>query len=234
MRVAAVGDLHCTADSAGLMRTLLAGVEREADVLAMAGDLTNMGYPEEMRVLLADLAALKLPKVAVIGNHDHENDHAPELVAMMEEAGVCVLDCTTCAIGGVGFVGTKGFCGGFGSRRIEEFGETTLKAFVRESVREALRLEQALAGMTEERRVAILHYAPIRATLAGESEELFPFLGTSRLADALDRHGVDLVLHGHAHHGRVEGETGGGTPVFNVARFVLHRATGRHYRVFEI
>jgi Icc-related predicted phosphoesterase len=234
MRIAAIGDLHCTASSAGMVRSLLAGVEDEADVVVLAGDLANVGLPEEIEVLLRDLAAIPLPVIAVVGNHDHENDKADLLVRMMQDSGVCVLDCTSCEIGGVGFVGTKGFCGGFYRRRIATFGERALKDFVQESVDEAERLEAALATLTTERKVAVMHYSPIRETLSGESEELFPFLGTSRLADALDRFRVDVVFHGHAHHGSPQGHTPAGIPVYNVARFVLARYGHTAYYVHEV
>lgn len=234
MRIAAIGDLHYREDSAGLVRTILADVEQEAEVLVLAGDLADKGRPEEMAVMLADLRALKIPIVAVIGNHDHESDKPMALIAMMRDAGICVLDCETCEINGVGFVGTKGFCGGFGARTIATFGERALKSFVGTSLAEAMRLEKALDAMTASRRVAIMHYSPVRETLAGESVELYPFLGTSRLAEVLDKCGVDFVVHGHAHHGHPQGSTPGGIPVYNVSRFVLERETGRHYRVLEV
>ncbi|MEG6549157.1 metallophosphoesterase [Desulfocurvibacter africanus] len=234
MRIAAIGDLHYKEDSAGLADTILAGVEREADVLLLAGDLADKGRPEEMAVMLADLRKLSIPIVAVVGNHDHESDQHALLYAMMRDAGICVLDCETCEIDGVGFVGTKGFCGGFGARTIATFGERALKSFVGTSVAEAVRLEQAISAIRSERRVAILHYSPIRETLAGESVELYPFLGTSRLAEVLDKCGVNFVVHGHAHHGHPDGSTPGGIPVYNVSRFVLERETARCYRVLEV
>lgn len=234
MRIAAIGDLHCTVESRGRTRRLLAGVEEAADVLCLAGDLANVGLPEEMEVLLEDLRGLTLPIVAVVGNHDHENDQCPGLTEMMRQAGVCVLDSTVCEIGEAAFVGTKGFCGGFGKRQIAVFGEQALKTFVLTSEEEAERLGAAARTMRAEKRVALLHYAPIRDTLRGESEELYPFLGASRLADVLDRSGVNVIFHGHAHHGSPEGRTPGGALVFNVARFVLEREYGRAYRVFEI
>lgn len=234
MRIAAIGDLHYKEDSAGLAATILADVEREADVLLLAGDLADKGRPEEMAVMLRDLRGLTIPIVAVIGNHDHESDQHMLLLGMMRDAGICVLDCESCEIGGVGFVGTKGFCGGFGARTISTFGERALKSFVGTSIAEAARLEKALSALPVKRRVAILHYSPVRETLAGESVELYPFLGTSRLAEVLDKCGVDFIVHGHAHHGHPSGSTPGGIPVYNVSRFVLERETARHYRVLEL
>jgi hypothetical protein len=234
MRIAAIGDLHYKADSAGLLLRLLDGVGEDVDVLVLAGDLTDMGRMNEVEVLLNDLRRIDFPIIGVVGNHDHESDQHRELVALLEKAGICVLDCTSCEIEGVGFVGTKGFCGGFGDRKVDVFGEKAIKAFVHESIQEAERLSQALAQMKTDRRVAVLHYGPVKGTLSGEPEEIFPFLGTSRLADVLDRYGVDLVVHGHAHHGRSASETPGGIPVYNVARPVLMREWGKPFRVFEI
>lgn len=233
MRFAAIGDLHCRARSQGMVRELLAGVEGEADVLALAGDLTDTGLPEEMEVLLGDLRGFSLPILAVLGNHDHESDHAEQLVAMLRDSGICVLEATVCEIDGVGFVGTKGFCGGFDRLSVQPFGERALKSFIGESIDEAVALENAAAKL-EGTKVAILHYAPVPATLEGEARELYPFLGSSRLAGALDRQGVRLIVHGHAHHGSPVGATPHGAEVHNVSRFVRVRAGRRPYAVFEV
>lgn len=234
MRIAAIGDLHVTTTSAGLVTALLSGVEEVADVLVLAGDLTNIGLPEEMKVLLRDLKAFTLPIIAVTGNHDHENDHTEELVRMMRDAGICVLECTTCQVGEVGFVGTKGFCGGFGRWRVETFGEQALKAFVKQSVDEAAWLDSALASLQQKKKVAVMHYSPTRDTLKGESEEVYAFLGTSRLAEALDKHRVDAVFHGHAHHGSPRGRTQGDVIVYNVSRFVQTEFYRRTYQIVEV
>lgn len=234
MRLAAIGDLHCRARSEGVIRELLAGVEEEADVLALAGDLTDTGLPEEMEVLVRELAGLSLPLLAVLGNHDHESDHAEQLVAMLRDAGVCVLEATVCEIDGVGFVGTKGFCGGFDRLSVQPFGERALKAFIRASIDEAVALENAAAKLDTPPKVAILHYSPVPGTLEGEARELYPFLGSSRLAGALDRQAFDLIVHGHAHHGCREARTPRGTPVHNVCRFVRARAGERPYAVFDL
>ncbi len=234
MKIAAIGDVHCRARCDGEIRAMLDGVEREAEVLLLAGDLTHRGRVEEMEALLRELRGLGLPLIAVDGNHDHENDQAELLLKMMEGRGVHVLRGTSTVIRGVGFVGVKGFCGGFDQRRVQAFGEAAIKAFLQETVREVLSLETALERVETPRRVALLHYSPIRATLAGESPEIFPFLGSSLFADALDRHGVDLAVHAHSHDGAPEGRTPGGIPVYNVSRFVVERATGRSYRVFEV
>lgn len=234
MKVAAIADLHCREDSAGEILRLLAGIEEAADVLVVAGDLTDTGLATEMEVLLDDLEALDLPVVAVLGNHDHESDCGPRLVVMLHEAGVRVLDATACEIDGVGFAGTKGFCGGFEERLVQPFGERALKAFIQTGIEEAVRLEGALSKLECERKVAVLHYAPVRETLNGESPELYPMLGSSRLANALDRHSVNAIVHGHAHHGSPEGRTARGVPVHNVSRFVRQRAGLPPYLVLEV
>jgi hypothetical protein len=233
MKVAATGDLHCRVGSRGAIRRLLDGVE-EADVLLLAGDLTNLGLAEEMEVLLAELEHLSPHKVAVTGNHDHESDQHDLLVHMMRSAGVHVLDADAWVFDGVEFIGAKGFCGGFGRHRLQPFGEGLLKTFIGASISEVVRLESALESSTSSRRVALLHYAPIPGTLEGEHPEVYPFLGFSLLGDALDRHGVDMIVHGHAHHGVPEGRTPGGIPVRNVSRYVLERHHGRAYTIFEV
>jgi uncharacterized protein len=234
MRIAAIGDLHYTKDSMGLAERLLPEINRKADVLLFAGDLTNMGRVEEMEVMIRDLQRIKLPLMAVVGNHDHQSDQVEELISMMRQSGICVLDCTTCEIDGVGFVGTKGFCGGFGRAQVAVFGERALKSFVQESIMEAMRLEKALQELGTRHKVALMHYSPIRETLVGETPDLFPFLGTSRLAEVLDSFGVDLVFHGHAHHGSPQGRTKAGVPVHNVSRFVQMAHREQAFVVHEL
>ena len=234
MRIAAVADLHCSAESARELKSLFYEAGQEAELLVLAGDLTNMGRVEEMQILLEMLRSVRVPIVAVAGNHDHESDQLDTLVAMMTESGIHVLDGSTCEVKGVGFVGTKGFCGGFGNLAVQPFGEQALKHFIRSSIDEAAHLENAITKMPTRPLVAVLHYAPIKQTLEGESPELFAFLGSSLLAAALDRHDVDLILHGHAHNGSLEGRTEGGIPVHNVCRFVQKRFTKRPYALIDI
>ena len=217
MRVAAVGDLHCTKTSQGAYQPLLAAASAGADVLLLCGDLTDYGLPDEARVLVRELsAALRIPAVAVLGNHDYESGQQEEVVAILREGGVTVLDGDGCEVGGLGIGGVKGLGGGFGERALQPWGEELFKRFVRETVDEALKLETALARLRTARRVAILHYSPIQGTVEGEPPELYPFLGSSRLEEPLNRYSVDLVFHGHAHHGRPEGQTRAGVPVYNV------------------
>jgi Icc-related predicted phosphoesterase len=235
VRVAAIGDLHTRPASNGLIRSLLEGLEGKADVLILAGDLTDNGDPEEAKLLVEELSFLKIPILAVLGNHDHESGKADELAEIFREGGIIMLDGTSYELEGVGFVGTKGFCGGFGKTLIQPFGEAALKTFIKTSIDEAIQLENALVKLDAcSRRVAVLHYAPIRETLLGEPEELFPFLGSSRLCNALDRQGVSLIVHGHAHHGSPFGTTSTGIPVHNVSRFVQLQHNGHAYCIFDI
>jgi uncharacterized protein len=234
VRIAAIGDLHYTKESHGFASRVMQGVNENADVLLLAGDLTNMGRVEEVEVMIQDLQYIRVPILAVVGNHDHQSDQVEMLISMMRQGGICVLDCSSCEVGGVGFVGTKGFCGGFGRAQVAVFGEQALKSFVQESIMEAMRLEKTLQGLKTSQKVAVMHYSPIRETLVGETPDLFPFLGTSRLAEVLDRHGVNLVFHAHAHHGSPQGWTKGGIPVHNVARFVQMAHRERAYVIEEI
>lgn len=222
VRIAAVGDVHCSTESAGAFQSLFAHVADNADVLLLVGDLTNFGTPDEARVLAREIApAGRMPILAVLGNHDVESDTAPELVKILGDAGVVFLDGATREIHGIGFAGVKGFCGGFGRRSLAPWGERIVKQFVDETIQEALRLEKAMAQLRTDQKVVLLHYAPIHATCVGEPEEIIPFLGSTRLEDPIDRYRATMVFHGHAHHGTHEGRTKGGVPVYNVAMKVM-------------
>ena len=223
MRIAAVGDLHVTKESAGALRPYFAQLEGRADVLLLAGDLTDYGLVEEAVVLAKELADVRIPMLAVLGNHDFESGHPEKVVRVLSEAGVRVLDGDSHVIDDVGFAGIKGFPGGFGRGTLGPWGEPTIKRFVKEALDEALKLESALARLRVDRRVALLHYAPIRATVEGEPLEIYPFLGCSRLEEPLERYPVTLAFHGHAHRGALEGRTRSGTPVYNVAMPLLRR-----------
>ena len=228
IRLAAVGDIHIGTDSAGTYRPHLEHLGERADVFLLAGDLTRRGDPDEARVLADELADLPVPTVAVLGNHDYHCDRADHVVKLLDDAGVRVLegDAATFAVDGstVGIAGVKGFGGGFAGACGSEFGEREMKAFMVHTREVATSLEDALRGLDTDVRVALLHYAPIEATLQGERLEIFPFLGSYLLAEAVDRAGADLVLHGHAHAGAERGVTPGGVPVRNVAQPVLKRA----------
>jgi Icc-related predicted phosphoesterase len=237
VRVAAVGDLHCTKTSEGQLQPLFAKMGESADVLVLCGDLTDYGTAEEARVLAKELTATKLPKLAVLGNHDYESNAADEVAGILaDSAGVVVLDGTAVEVLGVGFAGAKGFPGGFGPRALQAWGEALVKSFVAAAVEETLKLESALARLRTSGRVALLHYAPIGATVEGEPPEIYPFLGSSRLEEPINRHRPDVVFHGHAHRGRLEGATSGGVPVYNVALPLLRRSSPERppFRVVEV
>lgn len=235
MRIAATADLHFTAAQHQALLEQLNRVRDAADVLVLAGDLTNYGKPEEMEPLLNVIVRSRVPTVAVLGNHDYESGKQEELMRMMSTAGIKVLDGTAYERDGVGFAGTKGFVGGFGRSMLTAFGEAEIKQFVQASIDEAIKLERAMSQLRTPKRVVVIHYSPIAATVQGEAAEISPFLGTSRLAEVVDRHGADLVVHGHAHHGRSEGKTTGGCPVYNVAITLLQsQQPPASYRVFDV
>ena len=235
MRIAATADLHYSAQTQGLLKEQLGRVRDEADVLVVAGDLTNFGRPAEMEPLVNVLVRLRVPTIAVLGNHDYECGQEGELIRMMTSEGIKVLDGTGYERDGVGFAGTKGFVGGFGRGVLTAFGEPEIKAFVKASIDEAMKLERAMSQLQAAKRVVVLHYSPTVATVFGESPEIFPFLGSSRLAEVVDRHGAELVLHGHAHHGTLDGKTASGIPVHNVAITLLQaQQPSLAYRVFDI
>ena len=236
VRLAAVGDLHCTKTSQGAFQPMFARISEAADMLLLAGDITDYGLPEEARIAARELAALRLPIVAVLGNHDYESGKEDEVRQILVDAGVVVLDGDACEINGVGIAGVKGFGGGFGQRALGPWGETIIKQFVHAAVDEALKLEAALARLRTEHLVALLHYAPVQQTAEGEPLEIFPFIGSSRLEEPINRYPVSLVLHGHAHRGQLEGATKSGVPVYNVSMPLLARAFPDRpaFRIFEI
>jgi Icc-related predicted phosphoesterase len=235
MRIAATADLHFTAQRYTALRDELSKVRDEADLLIIAGDLTNYGQPSEMEPLINAIIRLRVPVVTVLGNHDFECGKEQELMRMLTAEGIKVLDGSAYERDGIGFAGTKGFVGGFGRGVLTAFGEPEIKTFVRASVDEAMKLERAMSQLRTNKRVVVLHYSPISATVQGEAPEIFPFLGTSRLAEVVDRHGADFVVHGHAHHGTLEGKTVGGIPVHNVAITLLQSQNPPMvYRVFDV
>jgi len=237
VRIAATGDLHHGRHVVpGSLQPLFAQATESADVLVICGDLTDYGLPEEARALAREItSALKIPAVAVLGNHDFESGQQAEIVKILFDAGVVVLDGDTTEVHGIGFAGIKGFCGGFGRRALGPWGEEIIKHFVREAVDEALKLESALARLRNDRLVAVLHYSPIQETVEGEPREIFPFLGCSRLEEPIGRFPVSVVFHGHAHHGQPEGRTGNGVPVFNVCASLMREVfPERPFRMIEI
>ncbi|MGC1370635.1 MAG: metallophosphoesterase [Candidatus Sulfotelmatobacter sp.] len=235
MRIAATADLHFNPQSYAKLKDQFERVRDEADILILAGDLTNYGQPEEMEPLLNVLVRLRIPAIAVLGNHDYESGKQEELFRMIVSAGIKILDGTAYVRDGVGFAGTKGFVGGFGRGMLTAFGEPEIKQFVQASIGEAIKLERAMSQLRTKKRVVVLHYSPIPETVQGEAPEIFPFMGTSRLAEVVDRHGADLVVHGHAHHGKIEGKTTTGVAVYNVAISLLQAQTPPSvYRIFDL
>jgi Icc-related predicted phosphoesterase len=237
VRVAAVGDLHCGKASQGAFYPFFAQVAEAADLLVLCGDLTDYGLPEEAEILVKEMTPLaKVPVVGVLGNHDYESGQQNEVRKILTGAGVTMLDGESCEIRGIGFAGAKGFAGGFGRGTLGAWGERAVKRFVQEALDEALKFESALARLKTLRRIAILHYAPIRDTVEGEPLEIYPWLGCSRLEEPLVRYPVDAVFHGHAHHGHPEGRARGDIPVYNVSMSLMHRTFPERppFRLMEI
>lgn len=236
MRLAAMADLHFTRTSSSQFREIFGAMRAAADVALLCGDLTDYGLVEEARLLVEEMSVLEdMPVIAVLGNHDYHSDQVDEVKQVLIDGGVLLLDGDACEIDGVGFAGAKGFAGGFDRGALEPWGEPAIKAFVQEAVDEALKLEGAVARLHSERRVAVLHYAPLVATVSEEPQQIFSWLGSSRLAEPLSRYPVDVVFHGHAHSGSPEGDLDG-TPVYNVSMPVLrrHQPEQRPFRIVEI
>lgn len=233
-RVAAIGDLHVRENQdLGPLRDLFAEMARTADVIVITGDVTDLGKPAEAELVATLLRTVHIPVVGVLGNHDYESGCVDEVKKILCEGGFKLLDGNSVEVGGVGFVGVKGFAGGFGARMLGSFGEPEIKTFVSESVAEAMRLELAMRGVRAKKAVVVLHYAPIQETVEGEPREIYPFLGSSRLAETIDRFDVSAIVHGHAHRGTYEGKTPRGAPVYNVASHI-EKPTGRPYALLEI
>ena len=237
VRVAAIGDVHCSPACRGVLQAMLAQVAASADVLALCGDLTNHGTPEEAHALVQELSGVgSLPVVAVLGNHDYEAGQVEEVRRIVSGAGIHLLDGSFVEIKGVGLVGAKGFGGGFERGTLSAFGEPAIKQFVQEAIDEVHKLESALARTKAEKKIAVLHYAPIRQTVEGEPPEIFAFLGSGRLEEPLNRYQVTACVHGHAHKGAPEGRTKTGIPVYNVAVPVMRTAYPNRppFRVMDV
>jgi Icc-related predicted phosphoesterase len=236
VRIAAVGDLHCTKDSVGSFGPWLGAVNERADILLLCGDLTDYGTADEVHVLAKELSVVRVPILAVLGNHDYETGGQDVVVKVLQEAGVKVLCGDTVEVCGIGFVGTKGFAGGFGTFTLGHWGEPSIKRFVQDALDETLKLEAGLARLRTEHRVVLLHYSPVRETVEGEPVEIHAFLGCSRLEEPLLRYPVSAVFHGHAHRGTLTGATGKGAPVYNVALPLLRRSFPDEppFRVIEL
>ena len=237
LRIGAIADIHYERDSCGEREELFTRISAETDVLVICGDLTSYGLKREAEVLAADLQAyVDVPLIVVLGNHDYEDGQAEAIREVIEEAGAFVLDGEAITVEGVGFAGVRGFGGGFDDWAVGAWGEDALKQFVQEGVSEAMKLEEALSRLQTERCVVLTHYAPIRETVEGESPEIFPFLGSSRLEEALEGFEVEVAFHGHAHVGAPAGHTSEDVPVYNVSLPVLEEAYPDRppFRTFEV
>ena len=224
LRIAAIADIHVKKTSQGVLQPIFAKASAEADVMLLCGDLTDYGDMEEARVLAREItSSLRIPALAVLGNHDFESGKQDEMSKLLTDAGVTMLDGNATEIHGVGFAGVKGFGGGFGRRSLGAWGEDIIKRFVHETIEESLKLEAALARLRTPQKVAVLHYAPIQATVEGEPPEIIAFLGSTRLEEPIDRYRVNTVFHGHAHHGSLEGRTKANAVVYNVAMPLLKK-----------
>lgn len=235
IRVAAAGDLHCRDIDHGRFRQFVKQVNEEADLLLLCGDLTDHGRVDEALVLAEELSALRVPAVAVLGNHDYECTKETELKHELQKVNVRCLDGDSFVFEKtLGVAGIKGFGGGFGRATLQAFGEPQTKAFVQEAVNEALKLEMCLGRLDLPKKIVIMHYSPIPTTIEGENPEIHSYLGSSRLMRPIDEYGADYVFHGHAHHGNLEGVTEKGIPVFNVAMPLLQRQRDRRFTVVEV
>ncbi|MDI1465310.1 metallophosphoesterase [Catellatospora sp. KI3] len=234
MRVAAVGDVHMDVDVLGRYRPRLLMLPEQADALLLAGDLTRHGTPAEAECVAKEFGDLGVPVVAVLGNHDHHTDQADEVADVLRQSGIAVLEGDGVVLdlpaGRLGVAGVKGFGGGFAGRCASRFGEREIKDFVGTTERSAQALESALLGLDCDVLVALTHYAPVPETLHGEPLEIYPFLGSYLLAQAIDAAPTALALHGHAHAGSERGMTPGGVPVRNVAHPVIRQA----YSVYQL
>jgi Icc-related predicted phosphoesterase len=227
-RIAAVGDIHVRETDKGKWVEFFREASRQADVLVLCGDLTNTGDEMEAEVLAGELKACTIPVIGVLGNHDYEKGRHKLIRATLQNDNVHILDGEAYVVGDVGFAGVKGFGGGFDNHMLSMFGEGAMKSFVQEAVEEALHLERALTRLDNEydniKKIAVMHYSPIRGTVVGEPEAIYPFLGSSRLAEPLNRKKVIAAFHGHAHIGTLEGSTSAGVKVFNVSKPILMKA----------
>lgn len=229
IRIAAVGDLHVRENDHGKWVDFFRQVSEQADILLLCGDLTDTGHLAEAEVFCQELRACSIPVIGVLGNHDYERDQQKTIKKMIEREDVYILDGESVVIDGIGFAGVKGFGGGFDKFMLSMFGESKIKEYVQEAVDDALRLDRALVRLDSDfidlqKKIVLLHYSPIKATVIGEPEEIFPFLGCSRLAEPLNRRQVLAAFHGHAHVGTMEGTTSKGVKIYNVSKNILQKA----------
>jgi Icc-related predicted phosphoesterase len=237
VRIAALGDVHCSKQPQESLQPLFQAIADAADICVLCGDLTDYGLAEEAKILMDQIShPFRIPLIAVLGNHDYEAGQQDAIREVLIKAGAIVLDGESCEVKGIGFAGIKGFAGGFGRGALGFWGEPAIKAFVQETLNESLKLESALARLRTRRKIVVMHYSPILGTVEGEPPEIFPYLGCSRLEEPLSRYPVTLVLHGHAHKGSPEGKTVGGVPVYNVSLPLLRKLNPDQppFRLIEI
>jgi len=227
-RIAAVADLHVKTTDKGIWAEYFREISKRADVFLIGGDLTYTGDEVEAQVLSEELKNCNIPVVVVLGNHDHEKGRQKLIRQIIQNENVHVLDGEFVVFGKIGIAGIKGFGGGFDNHMLSLFGEEAMKLFVKEAVNEALSLDRALKRLDEENegitKIVLMHYSPIKGTIAGEPEEVYAFLGCSRLEEPLTRYDVVAVFHGHAHKGFHEGATHNGVKVYNVAWPIMQKA----------
>jgi Icc-related predicted phosphoesterase len=235
-RIVALGDIHVGDTMHGAYAELFQKISAESDIFLMCGDLTQHGLADEAKVLAEELRSISIPKLAVLGNHDHESSRGNEIKAVLKDVGVIFLDEEIYEANGVGFTGIKGFGGGFGQYMLSYFGEQEVKAFVQAAIEETKQLEIGLGKLSHsEKKVVVMHYAPIYQTLIGEDTAIYPFLGATRFEEVIDRFGANLVFHGHAHYGSPHGKTAKGADVYNVAYPLMQRLHEKKpYKVIEL
>jgi len=235
VKIAALSDIHIKEDSSGLFQEVFASISQNADVLVLGGDLTDHGLPTQAHLLAKEFTFCRIPIVGVLGNHDYESGKQEEVKKILTEGGMKLLEDGPVEIEGIGFAGVKGFGGGFDNHMLGSFGEKTLKDFVQETINEALHLETSLGQLKTKHKVVVMHYSPLVATCIGEPPEIFPFLGSSRLSEPINRFEASVVFHGHAHFGSPEGKTMKKIPVYNVAYPLMQKLSpDKPYKVIEL
>lgn len=238
-KIAAMADIHTKNTDKGILRATFERINEEAQVLLICGDLTDTGDEDEAKILGEGLAALQVPVVGVLGNHDYEKGRHKIIKQILMDHGMIILDGEAAVVENVALAGVKGFGGGFDQYMLSIFGEEMMKQFVHEVVNESLQLDRALTRLEQEHpelpKVVLTHYAPIKETIIGEPEQLFPFLGSSHLAEPLSRRQVSVAFHGHAHSGTLKGQTATKIPVYNVALPVIRKERdGESYILVEV
>lgn len=235
IKIAAMSDLHIEEDYSLSFKKIFEEISEKADILILCGDLTRSGLVKEAEILAEDLRSCRIPIVGVLGNHDYTNDKENEIRKILSGTGMFILGKEPFVYKDFGFAGVKGFCGGFDKHLTAPFGEKILKEFVMEAVNETIQLRESLIKLETEKKIVILHYAPIRDTVAGESLEIYPMLGTSRLIEPIEDFNVTAVFHGHSHHGTAKGKTPKGIPVYNVSYPLLSKLEpNKGYIIVEI